>query len=62
MKHIIRILMNRDGYSYEEAKEIAEDTMEEVRGAIEEGDYELAEDIFMGDLGLEVDYLLEVLI
>ena len=54
--------MNRDGYSYEEAKEIAEDTMEEVRGAIEEGDYELAEDIFMGDLGLEVDYLLEVLI
>lgn len=61
MNEIIRILMRRDGYSKEEAKEIVEETMEEVYEAIQSGDYELAEDIFTGDLGLEIDYLLESL-
>lgn len=62
MNEIIRILMTRDGYTKEEAKEIYEEVMEEVYDAISTGDYSLAEDIFESDLGLEPDYLLNVLI
>ena len=61
MEHIIRILMRRDGYTRNEAQEIVEETMAEVYEAIELGDFSLAEDIFTGDLGLEIDYLLESL-
>lgn len=62
MEKIIRILMNRDGYTREEAKEIVEEVMEEVQDAIASGDYTLAEDIFESDLGLEIDYLLIALV
>lgn len=61
MEQIIRILMNRDGYTREEAKDIVEETFREVYEAISLGDYTLAEDIFTGDLELEIDYLLETL-
>lgn len=61
MEKIIRILMRRDEMTREEATELVKDTMREVKDAIEAGDYSLAEDIFMGDLGLEPDYLLYVL-
>lgn len=61
MEKIIRILMRRDEMTREEATELVNDTMREVRSAIEAGDYSLAEDLFMGDLGLEPDYLLYVL-
>lgn len=58
MNDIIRILMKRDGYTKEEAQEIVEETMDMVYDAISTGDYDLAEDIFMSDLGLEIDYLI----
>ena len=61
MEQIIRILMRRDGYTRDEAREIVEETLAEVHEAIGLGDYTLAEDIFTGDLGLEIDYLLETL-
>ena len=61
MEKIIRILMRRDEMTRNEAEELVKDTMREVRSAIEAGDYNLAEDLFMGDLGLEPDYLLYVL-
>ena len=61
MEKIIRILMRRDEMTHNEAEELVKDTMREVRSAIEAGDYNLAEDLFMGDLGLEPDYLLYVL-
>ena len=61
MEKIIRILMRRDEMTRNEAEELVKDTMREVRDAIEAGDYNLAEDLFMGDLGLEPDYLLYVL-
>lgn len=62
MNTIIKILMKRDGYSKAEAKEMVEDTMNEVYEAIECGDNELAEEIFTSNLGLEPDYLINVLI
>ena len=62
MNTIIKILMKRDGYSKAEAKEMYDDTMNEVYEAIECGDNDLAEEIFTSNLGLEPDYLINVLI
>ena len=62
MNKIIGILMRRDGYTKEEAKEIYADVMQEVHTLIELGDYESAEQIFESDLGLEIDYLIDALI
>lgn len=62
MNTIIKILMKRDGYSKAEAKEMYDDTMNEVYEAIACGDNDLAEEIFTSNLGLEPDYLINVLI
>ena len=62
MNTIIKILMNRDGYSKAEAKEMYDDTMNEVYEAIACGDNDLAEEIFTSNLGLEPDYLINALI
>lgn len=59
---IIKTLMRREGIDEAEAREWYSETMEEVRSAISCGDYELAEEIFMEDFGLEVDYLIDALI
>ena len=61
MNRVVRILMNRDGYSEEEAIEIVNDCREEMNEAIANGDYELAEDILASDLGLEPDYIFDIL-
>ena len=62
MNDIVKIIMKRDGMTEEEAREYVDEVMEEVNDAIASGDYELAEDIFEGDLGLEIDYLLDAMI
>lgn len=62
MKTIIDILMKRDDMSFEDAKELVMDVMREVQDCISCGDYELAIEIFESDLGLEPDYLMNVLI
>ena len=62
MNTIIKILMKRDGYSKAEAKEMYDDTMNEVYEAIACGDNDLAEEIFTSNLGLETDYLINALI
>ncbi len=61
MKEIVAILMRRDGLSKEEAIAAVKDTMTSVRECIEEGDFEAAEDIFTSELGLEPDYLINVI-
>lgn len=60
MNRIVRTLMNRDGLSKEEAMELYLGSKEEIENAIEMGDYELAEDILAGDLGLEPDYFVDM--
>lgn len=62
MKEIIDILMRRDDISENEARNLVEDCMEEVETAIAEGRYYEAEDIFMQEIGLEPDYLMNILI
>ena len=62
MKKVIEILMKRDHLSKSEATQILNDTMEEISIAVSNGDYELAEDIWYSDIGLEIDYLLLALL
>lgn len=62
MEKIIRILMRRDEMTRKEAEEYVKDTMTEIQSAIDCGDYCLAEDIFESDLGLEPDYLIDLLL
>ena len=59
---IIKILMNRDDLSKEEAMEVAKETKEMVESAIRSGDYTAAEDIFQEELGLEIDYMVNLLL
>ena len=61
MNRVVNILMKRDGYSEEEAIEMVNDCREEMNEAIADGDYDLAEDILAGDLGLEPDYIFDIL-
>lgn len=57
MNKIIKILMKRDNLSKEDACAEIKATLEEMQGAIAEGDSEQCEDILMDNLGLEPDYL-----
>lgn len=59
---IIRTLIDRDEISREDATEQYEVTMGEVDAAITCGDYELAEEIFTSDMGLEPDYMIDAMI
>ena len=62
MEEVIQILMKRDGMSRAEAKNFLDGVMREIEDAIANGDHELAKDIWIGDVGLEIDYLMEVLL
>lgn len=62
MNAIKETLIERDGYTPEEAVELMNETRSEVYDAIYSGDFDLAEDLFMGDLGLEMDYIFDLLI
>lgn len=55
-------LMARDGLTRAEAKAQVASVRAEMEEAICSGDYALAEDIMYSDLGLEMDYLVDMLI
>ena len=60
MNKIIQILMERDGMTYEEAKEAYEETREEMLESIAEGNLD-ADEILAGNLGLEMEYIFDFL-
>lgn len=60
MERIIKILMERDGETREDAIDIIKSVKEELEFAIEENDMMLVEDIMYGDLGLEMDYIFDI--
>lgn len=61
MNRVVDILMKRDGYDEEEATELVRECRAEMLDAIECGDYNLAEEIIEMDLGLEPDYIMDIL-
>jgi hypothetical protein len=59
MNNVVAILMRRDGMSRAEAIAL----VTKVRGMIEDadGDYDEAEQIMIDELGLEMDYIMDIL-
>lgn len=58
MKKIIKILMERDGISEEEARALVKETRDEI--AMLDNPFE-AENVIMEYLGLEPDYMFDIL-
>lgn len=61
MEEIINILMRRDGISRLEAENLVIECKEEMNNAIMGGHYIEAEDILASYLGLEPDYIFDLL-
>lgn len=61
MKSVKQILIDRDDMSENEAEELIADVREELQFAIETNDFMYAEDVMYGYLGLEMDYIFELL-
>ena len=57
MEEIIEILMRRDGVSYDEAKEMYLDCRSELMDALDGTSCLDPEEVLMGELGLEMDYI-----
>lgn len=61
MNRVVKILMERDGISKDEAKEFIRDTQAEISEAIESGDFQLVYDIMRDNLMLEPDYIMDLI-
>ena len=61
MKSVKQILIDRDDMSENEAEELIADVREELQFAMETNDFMYAEDVMYGYLGLEMDYIFELL-
>ena len=60
---IIAILMERDELTEEEAREQVEEAAELINEIVASGgSYEEAEEILLDDLGLEMDYIFDLLL
>jgi len=57
-----KVLMKRDGMTEEEARAELEYVKEEINDLVACGDYEGVEDLLMYDYGLEMDYILDILL
>lgn len=55
---VVKILMRRDNMSHEDAKALVDLTVEEIENC---DDYGEAEDIMANNLGLEMDYLIDLI-
>ena len=58
---VVRILMHRDGLTEKEAVEMVENTASEIYDAIEGTSCVEPEEIMMNELGLEPDYIFDIL-
>lgn len=61
MNSVTEVLMRRDGISEEDAKREVEDFQADIEDSIMSGNLEDIEDALMNDLGLEPDYLFDIL-
>ena len=60
-ENIVNILVKRDDTTREEASSLVDSVVEQVYDSLTNGDDSEAEEIWMSELGLEVDYLLALL-
>ena len=61
MNRIVEILMKRDDMTYDEAKNLVIETRDMMDEALVDGDTFEAESIFEEMLGLEPDYIMDIL-
>lgn len=61
MERVVKLIMKRDGLSYEDAKAEVSNTVDEMYEALESGDSDQVEEILMDNLGLEPDYIPQLL-
>lgn len=61
MNRVVKILMERDHMTEKEAKNAIEQARTEIYSAVEDGCYDEAEDIMQSLLGLEMDYLMDII-
>ena len=61
MDSITEVLMRRDGLSEEDARREVADFKENIQESIINGDLDDIEEALMNDLGLEPDYLMDIL-
>ena len=59
--NLVELLMRRDHLSREEAIEMLFTWKEDLERAVSDGSYNEVDDIIMDDLGLEPDYLFDIL-
>lgn len=58
---IVKILMSRDGLTREEAEQQLRYVREMINDAVADGGYDEVEDIMYSELGLEMDYIHDIL-
>lgn len=61
MNRVVKILMQRDHMTQKEAENAIEQARTEIYSAVEDGCYDEAEDIMYSLLGLEMDYLMDII-
>lgn len=61
MGRIVDVLMKRDGLTKREATKRVQEVRQMVYEAVESGMFDEAEDIVMSELGLEMDYIDELI-
>ena len=61
MNKIARVLMKRDGMTYEEANNLIDEAREALQNYLDEGDSFGAENVCEEFFGLEPDYLYELI-
>ena len=59
--NLVELLMRRDHFTREEAIEMLFTCKEDLERAVSDGNYSEVDDIIMDDLGLEPDYLFDIL-
>lgn len=61
MKKVVEILMKRDNLTRQEAVDLVHDVQDMLEDAIANGDYNEAEEIMYSELGLEMDYIYDLI-
>ena len=61
MNRVVEILMKRDGVTAQEAREMVRECRQEMFDLIEDGEYSEAEEVIEWMLGLEPDYIMDIL-
>lgn len=59
MKQTVKVLMERDGMTREEAEEMVRNAKDEIYNMLEEAEYDEIEDMLACDFGLEMDYIFD---